>query len=176
MPTKKKTKKREKKDSTSKVIRHKTSAKRDVKRKLRRVITPEKAKKVKPAWTKYKKEAVEKLIVELAEKGYNQARIGSILRDQYGIPKVKLITKTSLSQILKEKGLSKELPEDLYNLIKKAVVIQEHLTKNKRDGISKRGLELVEARIRRLSRYYRRKGQLPPNWKYIPERAKLLVK
>ncbi|RLJ09834.1 MAG: 30S ribosomal protein S15, partial [Candidatus Aenigmatarchaeota archaeon] len=31
-------------------------------------------------------------------------------------------------------------------------------------------------KIRRLVKYYKRKKVLPPDWKYDPERAKLIVK
>ncbi|HEX2014524.1 MAG TPA: 30S ribosomal protein S15 [Nitrososphaera sp.] len=36
-----------------------------------------------------------------------------------------------------------------------------------------RSLELVEAKIHRLSKYYKRKGKLPQNWKYAAVIAQL---
>ncbi|KAJ6675088.1 RIBOSOMAL PROTEIN S15P/S13E [Salix viminalis] len=57
------------------------------------------------------------------------------------------------------KGLVPEIPEDLYHLIKKAVVIRKHLEKNKD---SKFRLILVESRIHRLARYYKKTKKLAP--------------
>jgi len=101
--------------------------------------------------------------------------IGLILRDQYGIPDVKLITGKKISQIMKEHGLYPEIPEDLLNLLRKAVKLREHLEKHKKDKHSRRGLENLESKIRRLVKYYIRRKVLPKDWTYSPERAKLLV-
>jgi len=72
-------------------------------------------------------------------------------------------------------GLSPELPEDLYHLIKKAVAVRKHLEKFRKDKDAKFRLILIESRIHRLSRYYRRTKQLPPNWKYESATASALV-
>ena len=128
-----------------------------------------------PRWLAYKKEDVERLVVELAKKKYSSAMIGLILRDQYGIPDVKLITGKKISQIMKEHGLYPEIPEDLLNLLRKAVKLREHLEKHKKDKHSRRGLENLESKIRRLVKYYIRRKVLPKDWTYSPERAKLLV-
>jgi small subunit ribosomal protein S15 len=55
------------------------------------------------------------------------------------------------------------------------VVLRDHLAKNKKDHTSKHGLELLESKIRRLVKYYVRKGRLAEGFKYEPERAKLLI-
>ncbi|HDD71510.1 MAG: 30S ribosomal protein S15 [Candidatus Aenigmatarchaeota archaeon] len=128
-----------------------------------------------PKWVKYKKAEVEELVVKLAKEGYTSARIGIILRDQYGIPDVKTITGKSISRIMKEHKVYPEIPEDLLSLLKKAVRLREHLEKHKKDKHSKRGLELLESKIRKLGKYYVRKGILPKDWKYSPEEAKLIV-
>jgi small subunit ribosomal protein S15 len=127
-------------------------------------------------WIEYKPEEVEELVVKLAKQGLSSAEIGVILRDQYGIPLVKFATKKGISQIMKEKKLYPKLPEDMFNLIKKAVNLREHLGKNKKDAHSKRGLELTESKIRKLAKYYKTNKVLPKEWKYVPEQAKLLVK
>lgn len=62
-------------------------------------------------------------------------------------------------------GLAPELPEDLYHLIKKAVAVRKHLERNRKDKDSKFRLILIESRVHRLARYYKRTRQLPPNWK-----------
>lgn len=127
-----------------------------------------------PRWVRYKKNEVEELVVKLAKEGKTTSKIGLILRDQFGIPSVKNMTGKTVSQIMKEKKLYPEIPEDLLNLLKQAVNLREHLRKNKKDYTSKRGLELLESKIRRLGKYYDRKGILP-GWRYEPEQAKLLV-
>lgn len=135
-------------------------------------------KKLAP-WVKYKPQEIEEIVIKLAKKGYSTSMIGTILRDQYGIPSTRLKkggAGKKISQILKEKNLYPEIPEDLFNLIKKAVNLRKHLEKHRKDYTSKRGLEITESKIRRLSKYYIRKKVLPQDWKYDPEKAKLLVK
>jgi len=128
-----------------------------------------------PSWMKYKKDEVEALVVKLSKKGLSTSMVGLTLRDNYGIPDVKLITNKSILKILKEKKISSEVPEDIQNLIRRAVQVKKHIDQNKKDKVSRRGLHLIEAKIRRLERYYKRTGQLPEKWKYDPERARLLV-
>jgi len=128
-----------------------------------------------PRWVRYKKNEVEKLVIKLAKEGKSTSEIGLILRDQFGIPSVKLVTGKTTSQIMKENNLYPKYPEDFFNLLKQAVKLRDHLLKNKRDYTSKRGLELLESKIRRLGKYYIKKGLLPKDWKYDPEQAKLLV-
>jgi small subunit ribosomal protein S15 len=132
-------------------------------------------RKEPPRWLKIKKEEVEKLVIEFAKKRYSSAKIGMILRDTYGIPDVNLITGKSISQIMKEAGVYPELPEDLLFLLKRAVKLREHLEKHRKDKHSKRGLEILESRIRRLAKYYIREGVLPKDWTYDPAKAKLIV-
>ncbi|KAB5532366.1 hypothetical protein DKX38_019036 [Salix brachista] len=64
-------------------------------------------------------------------------------------------------------GLAPEIPEDLYHLIKKAVAIRKHLERNRKDKDSKFRLILVESRIHRLARYYKKTKKLAPVWKYL---------
>jgi small subunit ribosomal protein S15 len=133
------------------------------------------SRKTPPKWVKYKKDEIEKLVVKLAKEGNSTSMIGLILRDQFGIPLVNKITGKTISVIMKENKLYPELPEDLFNLLKQAVNLRNHLVKNKTDYTSKRGLELLESKIRRLRKYYVRKKVLPEDWFYSPEKAKLLV-
>jgi len=119
---------------------------------------------------------VEELVVRLAKDGNSTSKIGIILRDQYGVPNVKQAVGKSVVQILEAHGIKHELPEDLINLIKKAVALRRHLARNRKDLISKHGLEVVEARIQRLAKYYARIGVLPAGWHYEPEKAALLVR
>ncbi len=119
-----------------------------------------------PVWCKYKPEEVEALVIKLAKEGHPPSKIGIILRDQHGIPLTKPITGKSVTKILKDAGLAPSLPEDLETLLKKASHLRVHLEKNKKDLHNKRALQIIEAKIHKLSRYYKREGTLPPDWKY----------
>ena len=139
-----------------------------------------KSRSKKPAqlhtpWVTRKPEEIEEIAVKLAKKGLSSAQVGLALRDQYGIPTVR-IHQVKLSQILKKNGLAPPLPEDLFNLMKKAVNLHAHLERNRKDYTSKRGLELTESKIRRLAKFHIRNKDLPLGWSYDLEQAKLLVK
>ncbi len=129
----------------------------------------------KATWVEYKPEEVEQLVVKLAKEGYTSAMIGQILRDQYGIPSVKDVTGMKITKIMEKHGFKRKIPEDLFNLLKRAVNLREHLEVHKKDKHSRRGLELMESKIRRLAKYYIKIGKLPKDWKYDPEKAKLWV-
>lgn len=124
-----------------------------------------------PSWCKYQPEEVEALVIKLAKEGYPTSRIGTILRDQHAIPLVKSITGKTITKILKEAQLAPSMPEDLANLIKKAESLTVHYEKNRTDLNNKRSLQIIEAKIHKLSRYYKREGVLPENWKYEPKIA-----
>ena len=127
-------------------------------------------------WVSHKPAEVEDIVVKLANEGKSSAEIGLIIRDHYGIPSVKMLTKKKIYQIMKEKNLTAELPEDMFNLLKGAVKLSAHLDTSKHDRYSKRGLELTESKIRRLAKYYKSRNVLSADWKYNLEQAKLLVK
>jgi small subunit ribosomal protein S15 len=131
--------------------------------------------KVVPKWMEYKKEDVEKLVEKLAKERFTSAQIGMILRDQYGIPDTKAITRKTITEIIRKQGIVYDVPEDMMSLLKKAVNLRAHLGRSKRDKTSRYGLENLESRIRRLGKYYSRKGRLPKDWKYDIEKAKLIV-
>ncbi|OXB70686.1 UNVERIFIED_CONTAM: hypothetical protein H355_015276 [Colinus virginianus] len=101
--------------------------------------------------------------------------IGVTLRDSFGVPQVKSVTTNKILRILKLQGLAPELPEDLYYLIKKAVSVRKHLERNRKDKDAKFRLILVESRIHRLARYYKRTKQLPASWKYQASTASAMV-
>jgi small subunit ribosomal protein S15 len=126
-----------------------------------------------PSWCKYQPEEVEALVIKFAKEGNTASRIGTILRDQYAIPLVKPITGKTITAILKEGQLAPAMPEDLGNLVKKAESLAAHLEKNKRDVHNKRALQVIEAKIHKLSRYYKREGVLSSDWKYEPKIASL---
>ncbi len=118
---------------------------------------------------------IELLVVELAKKGYPPSMIGIILRDQFGIPLVKQVIGRKVEEILEKHGVQLIVPEDLFHLIKHAINLRRHLEEHPKDYYSKRGLIEIESKIHRLVKYYKKTGKLPPDWKYDPEKAKLII-
>ena len=119
-----------------------------------------------PSWCKYQPEEVEAIVIRLAKEGNSASRIGTVLRDQYSIPLVKPIMGKTVTKILKDAQLAPAVPEDLSNLLKKAENLSVHYAKNRADLHNKRALQIIEAKIHKLSRYYKRKGVIAKNWKY----------
>ena len=132
-------------------------------------------RKEAPAWANTDVEAIEKIVVDLRKEGLTSARIGLILRDRYGVPDVKLVTGKRIDEILNDKGMRSEIPEDLRNLIVKALGLRKHLAENRNDLHNKRQLQLTESKVRRLVRYYTGSGRLPSDWSYKPETAEILL-
>ena len=132
-------------------------------------------KRSAPSWFKTSPEEVIDLICKHAKKGMTPSQIGVVLRDQHGVARITSVTGSKIVRILKAQGLAPELPEDLYQLIKKAVNVRKHLEKQRKDKDSKFRLILIESRIHRLARYYRTTGALPPNWKYESATASAMV-
>jgi len=114
------------------------------------------------------------LICKLAKKGLVPSQIGIYLRDCKGIPQTKNVTGKKIIRILKGKKIAPEIPEDLYFLIKKAINVRKHLERNKKDKDSRFRLILIESKIHRLSRYYKRKNTIPVKWKYGSSSSSLL--
>ena len=131
--------------------------------------------KAVPTWMSYKPKEIEKLILKLAKMGKNASEIGIFLRDNYGIPDVRVATKKKISQILEENKMGKTIPDDLMALIKRNIAVRKHLEANHKDQTAKRGLELTESKIRKLIKYYKKTKKLPADWKFQPERIKLYV-
>jgi len=127
-----------------------------------------------PAWCKYTPEEVESTVVKLAKEGQTPSRIGVILRDQYGVPLTKPIVGKTIIEIMKQAGLAPSMPEDLEVLVRRATSIVVHLEKNKKDAFNIRALQQVEAKIHKLSKYYKRAGVLPADWKHEAKTASLV--
>ncbi|KQC15934.1 MAG: 30S ribosomal protein S15 [Methanothrix sp.] len=128
-----------------------------------------------PEWCDMSKEELEKHVLRLYGNGVPPTMIGLTLRDQYGVPSVKPILGTKLTRYLKENAEVPEIPEDLANLMRKAIGMRKHLASNKKDHHNRRWLQLTENKIRRLAKYYRGTGRLPENWQYRPETAEMLI-
>ncbi len=119
-----------------------------------------------PSWTIPSPKEIEELVVKYTKDGLTPSQIGIKLRDQHAIPLIKPITKKSIGEILEENDLKTEMPEDLENIVKKAVGLQKHLKEHRGDNRNVRSLELIEAKVHRLSVYYKRIERIPKTWKY----------
>ncbi|MCS5557352.1 MAG: 30S ribosomal protein S15 [Arenicellales bacterium] len=128
-----------------------------------------------PAWSATDKKELEDLIVSLAQDGNSTAIIGTILRDQHAVPDVRLVTGERISQTLARNGISPRYPEDMMNLMRRALSLIDHLAGNRKDLHNRRQLDLCESKIRRLARYYKSNGQLDENWAYKRDQLRLMV-
>ena len=128
-----------------------------------------------PNWQRHKPKEVELLVAKLIKEGKTMSETGLILRDAYGIPSIKQATEKTVLQIAEEKKLLKELPEDMLALMKRQVALKKHLSLHKQDMTAFRGLQLTEAKIKRLVKYYQRVRVIPINWKFDPENVKIYV-
>ncbi len=128
-----------------------------------------------PEWVSMLPREIEAKVIEMAKEGTQPAVIGLKLRDSYGVPSVHEVTGKKVGQIIADAGAAPAVPQDLTNMIRRAINLQEHLQKNRKDLHNTRGLELLEARIRKLAKYYQKNGALPMDWKYTRKGARLLV-
>lgn len=131
-----------------------------------------------PEWSDVDPEQIEQRVVELAEQGHDPSQIGIKLRDEgvtgTPIPDVKLATGKKISEILEENDAEPEIPEDLRNLMERAVRLREHVQQNPQDHQNKRALQNTESKVRRLVDYYRG-DELEPDFTYSYEQAKELL-
>jgi len=111
-----------------------------------------------PEWSDVEAEAVEERVVELAEQGHSPSQIGMKLRDEgvtgTPVPDVKLATGKKVTDILEEHDATPEIPEDLRNLMERAIRLREHVDENPQDAQNKRALQNTESKVRRLVDYY----------------------
>jgi len=132
-------------------------------------------KKSMPSWMGYKAKEVEIIISKLAKEEKTTSEIGLVMRDVYGIPDVRMLVGKKISQILAEKKLLGELPEDILSLIRKASLVRKHLEENHKDMPAKRGLQLTESKIKRLAKYYKNKEKIPLDWRYDPKNTRFYI-
>ena len=112
-----------------------------------------------PEWSDVDADEIEQRVVELAEQGHDPAVIGLKLRDEgvkgTPVPDVKLATGKKVTEILEENDAAGDLPEDLRNLMERAVGLREHVEEHPQDAQNRRALQNTESKIRRLVNYYR---------------------
>jgi small subunit ribosomal protein S15 len=128
-----------------------------------------------PEWSNTDVKEVTALILSLAAEGNNPATIGTILRDQHAVPDARLVVGKRIGQILAENDVTPIYPEDMMNLMRRALRLIDHLESNRKDHHNSRQLELTECKIRRLSRYYQGRGQLDTEWAYKRDQLRLMV-
>ncbi|WP_227354207.1 30S ribosomal protein S15 [Haladaptatus salinisoli] len=131
-----------------------------------------------PEWSDVDAGDVEDRVVELAEQGYSPSQIGLKLRDEgvtgTPVPDVKLATGKKMTEILEENDAGSDLPEDLENLMERAVRLREHVDENPQDKQNKRALQNTESKVRRLVNYYRG-DELDEDFTYTYDVAKELL-
>ncbi|MXV62342.1 30S ribosomal protein S15 [Natronorubrum sp. JWXQ-INN-674] len=131
-----------------------------------------------PEWSDVDSDDIESRVVELAEQGYEPSQIGMKLRDEgvtgTPIPDVKLATGKKIGEILEENDATADIPEDLRNLMERAIGLREHIRENPQDYQNKRALQNTESKVRRLADYYRG-DELEPDFSYNYETAKELL-
>jgi len=125
-----------------------------------------------PSWIN-KDSELSSIIVQLSKDGLSPSEIGVKMRDQYGVPLIRQILGKSINQLLVENNSTPEMPEDLNQLVQKALALQKHLKVHNTDKRNIRSLELIEAKIHRLSKYYKKKAKISQNWKYAAVIARL---
>jgi small subunit ribosomal protein S15 len=127
-----------------------------------------------PEWSDLDSEAIESRVVELAEQGHDPSVIGLKLRDEgvkgVPVPNVKLATGKKVTEILEAHDAAPEIPEDLRQLMERAVGLREHVDANGQDHQNKRALQNTESKIRRLVDYYRG-DELDEEFKYSYDNA-----
>jgi small subunit ribosomal protein S15 len=131
-----------------------------------------------PEWSDIDEDAIEDRVVELAEAGHSPSEIGLKLRDEgvdgTPVPDVSLATGKKVTEILDEHDAEPDLPEDLRNLMERAVRLREHMLENPTDYQNKRALQNTQSKIRRLADYYRG-DELDAEFTYSYDTAKELL-
>lgn len=126
-----------------------------------------------PAWVTIKPAEAKATILKLAKEGMSPSNIGMALRDDYGVPLAKPLLEMSIGEVLAEGKMTPKFPQDLQDLIERAQRVTKHLEIHKGDRKNVHSLELVEAKIYRLSKYYRGRGAIPADFKYATVVAQL---
>lgn len=126
---------------------------------------------VSKEWANKDIKAVKDVILELSKEGKTTSQIGAVLRDSYAVPSVKGLMSMGVSDILKEAGIKREVPEDLLALIRRDIALAKHFETNKHDMTAKRGQQLTISKINRLVKYYKETKVLPSDWTYNREKA-----
>ncbi len=126
-----------------------------------------------PTWVNFSQDEVVANIGRLSKEGLTPSQIGMRLRDEYGIPHTKTFLGKTIKEVLRESKSGGQVPEDLNRLVERAARLKAHLDSHHADRKNVRSLELLEAKIHRLSTYYKDHRELPNEWKYSVAVAQL---
>lgn len=108
----------------------------------------------KPTWLKYSKEEVVAIIQKLHGKGLSAEKIGLTLRDQYGIPSVRLY------DIKMKEAIGDKFEEPTTNNLRtKLDKIIGHFKKNKQDKRAGRSLMITKAKLKKREEYQTAKNK-----------------
>jgi small subunit ribosomal protein S15 len=131
-----------------------------------------------PEWSDVDAERIEARAAELAAEGLDPSQIGMRLRDEgvdgVPIPHVHAATGKKLTEILEERDADPELPEDLRNLLERAVRLSDHMDEHPNDASNRRALQNAESKVRRLANYYRG-DEIPADFEYTADNARELL-
>ncbi len=126
-----------------------------------------------PTWVNYSQDEIVASISKLAKEGLTPSQIGMRLRDDYGVPHTKTFLGKTVKEVLQENKSGGRIPEDLGRLVERAAKLKSHLNNHHADRKNVRSLELLEAKIHRLSNYYKAHEELPADWRYSAAVAQL---
>jgi small subunit ribosomal protein S15 len=126
-----------------------------------------------PSWVTYSQDEIVTTIAKLAKEGLGPSQIGLRLRDDYGIPQTRVFLGKSIAEALADSKNPQIIPEDLGRLVERAAKLKDHLGNHHADRKNVRSLELLEAKIHRLSNYYKDHEKLPQTWRYAVAVAQL---
>ncbi len=115
-------------------------------------------------WIQQTPEELEEIVVNLRKEGLTASEIGIKLRDSYGVPKIRYVNHKKIGQILEEKKMAPDVPEDLMALINKYKRVTKHMELNRNDLNNGRKKNLIMSKMLRLVRYYKENGYLAKEW------------
>jgi len=110
----------------------------------------------KPVWLKYSEKEVKKIVLDLFDQGHSIEKIGLILKDKYGIPRVKLFG-LKIKRIVEEAKKEKCEEPTILNLKKKLDKIIQHYKKNKQDKNAERSLIITKAKLKKRADYHKKR-------------------
>ncbi len=102
-----------------------------------------------------KLEDIEAIVVDLAKKGNSPSKIGIILKEKYGVDKIKLLGK-KITKILKDNNVSYD--KDSVFINKKVKNMESHFSKNKQDKRAERDIVRYISLRKRISNYELKRG------------------
>lgn len=120
----------------------------------KKTIEPEVQIMKKPVWLKYTSEEVKAIIIKLANRGLTSEKIGLVLKDQYGIPSVK-VYQFKIKDVLKEKDKFEE--PTVINIKRRLERIIKHYSKNKGDKKAERSLIIIKSKLKKTEDYQKNK-------------------